>query len=341
MTAVRHFQRLAEWKPGALWTAVGILVFVAAPTFAGITLRVLVGEWACFSLYFPPILLATLLLGWRAGLLVTVIAAVTAAVLLAGSPMAMGPTRHGMVIGVEYWISAALIILTAALLRSAFVQLNEAAEKERALNQELRHRVNNSLALALAFASQTLRSSPEPEVFYGSFRSRLMALARAQDILSSGNWADCQFPNLAEAALEAFAERDAITLVGAQCRVPSESCVPLVLALHELATNAVKHGALSAPGGRVALSWTSNGADARAEIVLEWIESGGPPVKLPTRRGLGSRLLTRQAGLDEVNVDYDPAGLRCTMVARGSERVTPWVHTPHAVDAPEMVMGSA
>jgi two-component sensor histidine kinase len=321
VAAIQRLYRFAEWQPGASVSIVGAFAFAAAPAGIGAVLGFAFGYWACFALYFPAILLAALVLGWRAGLLTALLSAIASEYFLARSPMPMGLTTEGLVAAVEYWVSAALILVTAALLRSAFAKLNAAAEKEHAFNLELRHRVNNSLTLALAFASQAKKSAPEPEVFYATFQSRLMALARAHDILSSGNWANCQLPNLAEAALEAFIHRDAISLSGDQCTVPSASCVPLVLALHELATNAVKHGALSSSGGRVSLSWAINDAQAAvSELVLQWVESRGPPVERPTRQGLGARLLVRQAGLDEVSVKYDPAGLQCTILVSG---VTP------------------
>jgi two-component sensor histidine kinase len=321
--AVRHLQRVVGREPGVVATIVGALVFAGAPAAIGAFMGFTFGDWPCFALYFPAILLAAVLQGWRVGFLVAVVSAVTSTYFLARSPMSMGLTGQGKLSAAEYWVSAALILALAALLRSALAQLGAAADRERALNQELRHRVNNSLALAQAFASQTMRSTPEPEAFYASFRSRLTALARAQDILSSDNETECQFPNLAETALEAFAGRNAISLCGGRWSVPRASCVPLVLALHELATNAVKYGALSAPEGRVSLNWTINDTDAGSKIVLEWVEHGGPPVAIPTRRGLGSRLLARQQGLDEVSVAYNPEGLSCTLVVRGTTREDP------------------
>jgi two-component sensor histidine kinase len=275
------------------------------------------GERACFALYFPAILAGALLLGWRVGLLVTILSAVAVDYLSIGPPMTAGLAMGGVMAAVEYWLSATLIIITAELLRRAMVKLNAAAEMEQALNLELRHRVNNSLAMALAFAAQIKRSEPEPEAFFAAFQSRLVALARAHDILSTRSAGDCHLPQLAETALEAFTSLGQITLSGDRCSLPAASCVPLVLALHELATNAVKHGALSAPGGTATLIWTICNQDARSEVRLEWIESGGPPVERPARKGLGSRLLVRQSGLDEVSVDYAPTGLQCTMVVRG------------------------
>jgi two-component sensor histidine kinase len=316
MAAIRLLRRLAGRKQGVVETAAGVVLFLAVPTAVRVVLYSMLGERPCFALYFPAILGAALLLGWRVGLLVMVLSAIVADYFYIGSPMTTGLSKGGTLATVAYWLSGTLIIATAELLRRALAQLNAAAETEHALNQELRHRVNNSLALAQAFASQTMRSAPEPEVFYASFQSRLRALAQAHDILSSADWGDCEFPHLAEAALKPFADRGAITLNGGPCQVPSASCVPLVLALHELATNAVKYGALSVPAGKVALNWKIHDQVAQSEMVLQWVESGGPSVQAPTRRGLGSRLLVRQSGLDDVLVSYDPAGLQCTILVR-------------------------
>jgi two-component sensor histidine kinase len=317
MTAGRFLKRFAKRQPGAIGTAVGAILFVAGPTGLRLILDSVFVEQACFALYFPAILLGALLLGWRVGVLVALLSAVAVDHLPVGRALTMGLANGGVLVAAEYWVSAALIIVTAELLRRTYVRLSAAVQTARALNLELRHRVNNSLAMALAFAAQTKRSAPEPEVFFATFQSRLTALARANDILSSGNAGECRLPQLADAALEAFAERGQISISGRPCNVPVASCVPLVLALHELATNAVKHGALSAPKGTVALDWTIHGEDARSEVRLQWLERGGPPVGLPIRKGLGSRLLVRQAGLDEVSVAFAPAGLECMMVVRG------------------------
>lgn len=333
MDVIRHLQRFTSRRPGIVETLVGAVLLVAAATAARVSLSAILDEPACFALYFPAILAGSLMLGWRCGLLVAVLSAVTTDYLPIGPQTAMGTMNPSVLAATEYWVSAIMIVATAELLRRAVVKLGAAAEIEHALNRELRHRVNNSLALALAFASQTKRSAPDPAVFFAAFQSRLTALARANDILSSERLGDCHLPRLAETALEAFSEQDAITLAGAKCFLPSASCVPLVLALHELATNAVKHGALSRPGGSVALSWTISYEDERSDVVLHWIERGGPAVEHPTRKGLGSRLLVRQAGLDEVDIQFAPAGLECTMVVRSvpGKPATPLTDRPRAM----------
>jgi len=111
-----------------------------------------------------------------------------------------------------------------------------------------------------------------------------------------------------------FRDGGNIEPAGPPCRIDGAACVPLSLALHELATNAVKHGALSVPGGRVALRWEP-GDDGR--IALEWIEAGGPPVYPPPRKGLGTMLLTGQPELEGCELEFHPGGLRCRMAIAG------------------------
>ncbi len=106
-----------------------------------------------------------------------------------------------------------------------------------------------------------------------------------------------------------------MNIVGPTCSLPEAACVPLVLALHELGTNAVKYGALSTLSGSVDLVWTSVEAPCGGrEVVLDWTEKEGPEVEPPTRQGLGSRLLTRQPGLNDVTLQFRPEGLRCRIV---------------------------
>jgi two-component sensor histidine kinase len=101
--------------------------------------------------------------------------------------------------------------------------------------------------------------------------------------------------------------------------------VPLVLALHELGTNAVKYGALSALSGSVDVVWTLRQSKdgARREVVLDWTEADGPKVEPPTRRGLGSRLLKPQRGLDDVTLDFQPDGLTCRIIVTALEDQAP------------------
>jgi len=111
-------------------------------------------------------------------------------------------------------------------------------------------------------------------------------------------------------------------LNGCPCILPDDSCIPLIMAMHELATNAVKHGALSNSIGRVDVNWFI-AVDGKSLYIL-WKETGGPRVLPPERTGIGMRLLTPQPGLDAVELTFAPEGLWCEFMIRGA-RSTPAV----------------
>ena len=121
----------------------------------------------------------------------------------------------------------------------------------------------------------------------------------------------------------------------AACR--KKSCVPLVLALHELATNAVKYGALSGEGGTVELVWRIEG-QSQHDLRLEWREHGGPIVSAPVKSGLGAKLLRPQAGLAEVRTTYAPEGVRCEIRVGRAEELNPDAGT--LADTPPVTMYS-
>jgi two-component sensor histidine kinase len=312
-----YLDRRMERKPSLVGSVVGVVLALAVPTLVVMALKPILTEKAWFGPYYPSVLVVALLMGWRHGLVVALLSALVLDYLFwppLGSFVLHPAELAGIVV---FLFTSGLVVMTAALLRASLVQLHAAAEKERTLSRELKHRVKNILAVVQGLAFQAMRSAVDPKAFYDDFLGRLQALAGAHDILSSSDWTTCELPELARAGLDAFNGSGAITVMGPRCSVPSASCVPLVLALHELATNAMKHGALSVPQGRVSLVWSLCPNGTGGDLLLEWVESGGPTVAPPTRRGLGSRLLVQQPGLDEVNLSYDPTGLRCTLLVRG------------------------
>lgn len=216
-------------------------------------------------------------------------------------------------------------------------ELHEAQERQALLVGELNHRVKNALAVALAVMDQTWRATVgagEPaERFREDFMARLRALALAHDLLTQDDWRGASLADLVRAALapyggghEAAGAPARVEVAGPAVQVQAGAVVALAMALHELATNAAKHGALSVPGGRVAVTWrAAEGAQEGRALELDWTESGGPPVAgPPRRRGFGSVLLTRglkgQLG-GEVALDFAPEGLRCRVRVPLSERV--------------------
>ncbi len=197
----------------------------------------------------------------------------------------------------------------------------EANARQHLLIAELNHRVKNTLATVQSLAQQSMRSTDAPPGFATAFSSRLLALARAHDLLTREEWDGATLADVAAAALAPWLDGGRITLEGPRIRLVPKHALALSMALGELATNAVKHGALSGPAGQVSLAWKQDGEGA---VVLEWIEDGGPAVRPPARRGLGSRLLGRPLAAElggTVDVRFDPAGVRCVVGFPASIRV--------------------
>ena len=271
-----------------------------------------------FLTFFPAVLVAGLLLGWRWGALTLVAASVVANYVFQPPVLAFALTFSQVVSTFAFVAFGALILATTETLRHAFARLNEAAVRERQLNLELAHRVNNNLAVIQGLARQTFRTSPDPAEFCDVFTGRISALAEAHKVLMSGaSQSSSQLPELAEAALRPFRAHGGVAIDGPACSVPMIASAPLVLALHELGTNALKYGALSTPAGRVRLAWSMEGSDCR----FVWEEHDGPRVRTPSRQGLGTRLLRAQPGLQDVRLQFDPDGVVCQIVVPDAARV--------------------
>jgi len=194
------------------------------------------------------------------------------------------------------------------------------AEEQRVLLlNELNHRVKNTLATVQSVAEQTLRlAGVDPTVRQG-LSHRLLALSSAHNVLVDENWAGADLGTLISDAVAAYAQDPSpITLDGPPVRLHPSQAVSVSLAFHELATNAAKYGALSAPGGRVDIRWNlaHNGMGERFVTML-WKERGGPAVAAPTRTGFGSKLI-RQTFSGEsggrADVAFLPDGVQCVMV---------------------------
>jgi PAS domain S-box-containing protein len=195
-----------------------------------------------------------------------------------------------------------------------------AEERQKLLVNELNHRVKNTLVSVQSIASQTLRTTDTPEAFRDAFEGRLMALSHTHNLLTEQNWEGASLREIFDFELEAFAARDRFSFDYAHdVQLSPKATVALGMAVHELATNALKYGALSIPGGGVRVVWALDSAthpDAEPVLRLTWTERDGPPVNIPTRRGFGARLLEKGlAGELSARVDltYDSLGLMCTM----------------------------
>ncbi|MXP41784.1 hypothetical protein GRI75_09040 [Altererythrobacter soli] len=289
---------------GLAWTAAAVVL----PTALRLAID---GERSGFPFvtYFPAIALAALFLGWRYGALVALLSAVAAWLLFMHGEPPLIETPEGAAILALSVLSCVLLIFIGETLRQTFIELEEVSTREELLNAELRHRMKNMLAVVGSLSSLTHRHA-DPEKAHIAFAERLAALDRATSLLGGDSTVACALPDLAEEALRPFQSDYDIRLSGAPQQVHRDCCVPAVLALHELATNAIKYGALSVPHGWVELEW---GEREGGMVTLRWREYGGPPVVKPERRGLGSRILSMHSAATSFKIDFAPDGVRCEM----------------------------
>ncbi|MBJ6986647.1 MULTISPECIES: HWE histidine kinase domain-containing protein [unclassified Devosia] len=163
----------------------------------------------------------------------------------------------------------------------------KAQRRQRLLIDELNHRVKNTMATVQSIARQTLRTTDDLDTARSNFESRLIALSKAHTILSQRSWRDTEIGQLVREELSAF-DDERVRYGGPIIPINAKSTIALALVLHELATNAAKHGALSSADGVLSVSWEQG---ANTELMINWVERGGPRVAEPTRTGFGSRLL--------------------------------------------------
>jgi two-component sensor histidine kinase len=188
----------------------------------------------------------------------------------------------------------------------------------RLIMRELSHRSKNLLAIVLAIARQTARHTGSFDDFEARFNSRIQALADAHDLLVEQQWSGALLHDLLNAQLSAFG-LDKFTCDGCPVMLRTEAVQNVALALHELATNSSKHGALSVPAGKVAIDWAFEpGTPGDRSLRLSWREVGGPAVKEPAQKGFGCFVLERVTvnALGEGRLEFDPAGLIWTCSIR-------------------------
>lgn len=165
----------------------------------------------------------------------------------------------------------------------------KAEAQQRVLNSELSHRMKNTLSMVQAIAGQTLKGVTD-RAAVEAFVSRLHALSTAHDVLLKRSWMAADLGDVIRKSTATFQSPDRFDVSGPGLTIGPRATLSLSLLLHELTTNAVKYGSLSAAGGSVRISWTID--RAASELVLCWRENGGPPASSPTRRGFGSRLIS-------------------------------------------------
>ena len=207
-------------------------------------------------------------------------------------------------------------------LTCASVDVTERKEGEahlRLLLRELTHRSKNLLAVIQAMARQTARHTGSVETFLTQFGARLQALAASHDLLIRESWYGASLGDLVRSQLGVYLDGTAaqVSIEGPAIAIKPEAAQNLGLALHELAVNAAKFGALSVPAGRVAITWNRVENVDGSAVELDWREKLGPKVKARRRKGFGSMVIERNLAraLDaRVELEFDPDGLHCHIV---------------------------
>ena len=193
-------------------------------------------------------------------------------------------------------------------------------ERQRLLLHELNHRVKNTLAIVQSIALQTLRNADDIGAACDRFEARLHALAQAHDVLTRREWEHAPLQDIVRTAIAPCLvdDEDRFDIDGPDMQLDPQRALALSMALHELCTNAMKYGALSARPGRVRIHWRADTVQGRRMLVLSWQEIDGPPVAAPSHRGFGSRLIERGLRHDlrgDVALDFDSAGVSCRITA--------------------------
>ncbi|HZB61928.1 MAG TPA: PAS domain-containing protein [Microvirga sp.] len=193
-----------------------------------------------------------------------------------------------------------------------------AEQRQHLLIRELHHRVKNTLATVQAIVGSTARTASSIDEFYQGFVGRIVSLARTHNLLTEDLWQKAALEELIQTELGPYEDeaRNRIVVDGPHVELPSEAAVPIGMAIHELTTNAAKHGALSTFGGQVDVKWHIEPGAERPLLHFTWTEHGGPRVTQPSRQGFGSRLLQRVLTTQlqaQVHMDFQEEGLRFSM----------------------------
>ena len=202
-----------------------------------------------------------------------------------------------------------------ALLVQAGIDAEERHAADRLQNlihAELHHRIKNMLATVGAITDQSLRTATDMSHARSAIDGRLAALARTHDLLTRVSWDKATIDSTVRSAVEPFDQGGGrFVIAGDDIGITSSAVIAFAMTLNELCTNTTKFGALSVSGGQVRMSWRIEGD----RLIFEWVETGGPPVKQPTRKSFGTRMMTSlgQQLRGTVDLDYRPEGFVYTL----------------------------
>lgn len=241
------------------------------------------------------------------------------------SPLSMVTLVFGLALASLLMLLARLLTQQAFEDQARLAFFEEQHSIRNSLTRELNHRVKNTLANVLSILALTRRRSNSLDEFADSLQGRIRALSATHDLLTVTEWGTTPIRAVIEAELQHFREvlDDAILLEGPELELAPNDALSFGLAVHELATNAAKYGALSVPGGQVTIRWhrgeEDQGTEQAKEMTfaeVEWQEVGGPPVAAERRRGFGTELIQKIVAHElrqPVTLDFAPEGVRCVL----------------------------
>jgi two-component sensor histidine kinase len=297
------------WHVGLTARSGGALLFAVVSVVIATALRIGLGhispDSAVFAPYYSATLVAALVGGAESGILAAGLGAFAAYYLFVPPDWSFAPFRLEQLVSlVLYGTSSVVIIWAAHSYRGLLHRLRSTEATRELLNRELVHRIKNILANVQGIVTQTLIGQ---KMLRDAINDRITALGATNDLLVRSDWRSA---SLRDILVHESAAHDSarFRLHGDDLDCSPELAVFLALAVHELSTNAVKYGALSTADGRVDITWT----DVSGQLTLEWVESGGPEPRPPTREGFGTTLLRSGARQFHGAVDwhFERNGLR-------------------------------
>ena len=282
------------------------LLVVALATLVRMLLWGELSEAGPFTTYSLAIIIAALVCGFWPGMMATVLS------VLIGWYLFLAPTFSFALFSTkEAWtvtMFALVACINVALVSGLVAALLRHEDRQLLLFRELQHRSQNLFAVIEAIASRTLFEGQTIANAKELFAGRLHALARTHSMLASNAFLGAPLKEIVAQELTSFS--DQVTVTGCDIAVNTRAAENFALIIHELATNAIKYGALSTRQGRVSIQCSIDGANGRGQLRFEWRESGGPPVSPPTSKGFGSTILfeTAKQFSQDVQAKFSPEG---------------------------------
>jgi two-component sensor histidine kinase len=301
-------------RPGSAAALIFAVCCFAIASGVHLAFRLIRPDLAAYSTYYAAVFFATIVGGVWSGVVTWVLGGLAAWFVFEPTFLTVLPPLSDEIISLLlYSVSCVLIIWGAENYRLVVRRLDVEEHYRRLVVKELNHRIKNKFATVYAVLGNELQAHKD---VWSRISGRLRALAAADEFLVKSDGQGADIADILEAELSAYG-RSRVTYQGVKVALPPKLAAMLALVFHELATNAAKYGALSVPTGRVRVTWSKAGAT----LIVSWIESDGPAVVQPKRRGFGTKLL-KQA-LDPfhgaIESHYRAEGLRCDISCEVSD----------------------